>query len=256
MPNPVAFVIEDQVNISMLYEDALRLVGYEVVALRDGLLALNALETRDVPSLIILDINLPRLSGRDLHKHIRSRDKYKNVPVIILTANSLMAERLAPEMTARDHLYIKPIGMKEFQELAKAMRPGQDGVPDYMADTQRIPHLVIEEEVKPKPKEEASKVLRPDDSLQTRPPDLDEHKFSTQEHKAIITPNDEVISLEDTDELERLPEISSQEDIETKKMPDINPEQEPETKKVPDINPEQATQPNPELSAEKKDEEK
>src|SRR5688572_30360596 len=172
MQNPVAFVIEDQVNISMLYEDALRLVGYEVVAIRDGLLALNALETREAPSLIILDINLPRLSGRDLHKHIRSREKYNDVPVIILTANSLMAERLAPDMSKRDHLFVKPIGMKEFQELAKAVRPGRDGVPDYMADTHRVPHLVLEEVQKmvDKAKEEAAKILTPDDSLQLQPP--------------------------------------------------------------------------------------
>jgi DNA-binding response OmpR family regulator len=200
MQNPIAFVIEDQVNISLLYEDALRLVGYEVVAIRDGLLALNALETREAPNLIILDINLPRLSGRDLHKHIRSREKYKNVPVVILTANSLMVERLAPDMTPRDHLFIKPIGMKEFQELAKAMRPGRDGIPDYMAETQRIPHLLIEEAQKmvEKAKEEASKILTPDDNLQTKPP-LPEHKLSTQEHKAIITPTDEMISLDDSE---------------------------------------------------------
>jgi DNA-binding response OmpR family regulator len=211
MQNPVAFVIEDQVNISMLYEDALRLVGYEVVAIRDGLLALNALETQDAPNLIILDINLPRLSGRDLHKHIRSREKYKDVPVIILTANSLMADRLASDMTARDHLFVKPIGMKEFQELAKAMRPGRDGVPDYMADTQRVPHLFIEEaqRMAEKAREEAAKILTPDDSLQTKPP-LPENKLSTQEHKAIITPTDEMIALEDSQEIK----IEKKEDIE------------------------------------------
>jgi CheY-like chemotaxis protein len=218
MPNPIAFVIEDQINISMLYEDALRLVGYDVVAFRDGLLALNALETRDVPNLIVLDINLPRLSGRDLHKHIRGREKYKNVPVIILTANSLMAEKLQPEITPRDHMYVKPIGMKEFQELAKAMRPGRDGVPDYMADTQRIPHLLIEEE---KPKTEPPKILRPDDSLQTHAPLLNEdHDYSTQELKAILTPNDEVINLDDTD---KVPYLIDRDVEETAILGDIQP---------------------------------
>lgn len=221
MQNPVAFVIEDQVNISMLYEDALRLVGYEVVAIRDGLLALNALETQEAPSLIILDINLPRLSGRDLHKHIRSREKYSQVPVIILTANSLMAERLAPDMTARDHLFVKPIGMKEFQELAKAMRPGRDGVPDYMADTQRVPHLILEEAKRmvEQAKEEAAKILTPDDSIQTKPP-APEQKLSTQEHKAIITPTDEMIAIDDNDEIT----------LEKKEEPEIRAETEKKNK--------------------------
>lgn len=201
MQPPLAFVIEDQLNISMLYEDALRLVGYEVVAFRDGLEALNALETRDAPNLIVLDINLPRLSGRDLHKHIRNRDKFKNVPVVILTANSLMGERLQAELTPRDHLFIKPIGMKEFQELAKAMRPGKDGIPDYMADTQRVPHLILEEVRRMKEEAAAANnsILTPDDSLKTKPP-IVAQQLSTQELKAIITPNDEVIELDESDE--------------------------------------------------------
>lgn len=222
MQLPVAFVIEDQVNISMLYEDALRLVGYDVVALRDGLVALNALETRDAPQLIVLDINLPRLSGRDIHKHIRSRDKFKDVPVIILTANSLMGERLAEEMTPRDHFYIKPIGMKEFQELAKAMKPGRDGVPDYMADTQRIPHLAFEEE----PKTEAPKILTPTDNLETRPPVI-EKKLSTQELKAIITPMDEMISLDDTD----IPKAPKKEEAKLEKSDTVKDETETEPAK-------------------------
>ncbi|MEO1164378.1 MAG: response regulator [Chloroflexota bacterium] len=124
MPKPLALVVEDQINLVTLYEDVLRLVGYDVHSIQDGLKALNYLETNDTPpTLIILDVNLPSLSGQDLHAHIRKNDKYANTPVLILTANSLMAERIKPKITEKDHLYIKPVSVMQLQSLAKSMRP-------------------------------------------------------------------------------------------------------------------------------------
>lgn len=141
MKRPLAFVIEDQISLSTLYEDALRLVGFDVIAIRDGLEALNKLEINEPPTFIILDINLPGLSGRDLLKHIRKHDRYDKTPVMILTANSVMATAIRPEITENDHLFIKPISMKALQEFAKLLRPGKDGVADYLAETQKIPPL-------------------------------------------------------------------------------------------------------------------
>lgn len=141
MARPFALIIEDQRTLAMLFEDALRLVAYDVKAIHDGLDALNYLELNDAPNMIILDINLPSLSGRDIHKYIRSTDKFKDIPVLILTANSLMMDTLRPELEENDYMALKPIGMKKLQDLAKAMRPTKEGKTEYMAKTQPIPDL-------------------------------------------------------------------------------------------------------------------
>jgi len=204
MGKALALVIEDQTNLAILYEDALRLVGFDVVAIHDGLEALNHLELNDAPNLIILDVNLPSLSGRDIHKHIRGTDKYAKTPVIILTANSLMIDKIRPTITSNDYVFVKPIGMKQLQDLAKAVRPNDAGLPDYMAKTQPIPHL--DEPVKPNnnqsdapPTElELPVVLRPDNTLeQTTRTEIVDPKAQTQEHKAILTPDDDILSQDD-----------------------------------------------------------
>lgn len=200
MAKPLALIIEDQANIALLYEDALRLVGYDIFAINDGLKALNHLETHDAPDLIILDVNLPNLSGRDIHKHLRNSMKYTETPVIILTANSLAIEQIRPAITKNDYLRIKPIGMRELQELAKSLQRTEDGTLIYQAETQKIPYLEDDfdnletERIKTNP----PGILRPDNStIETSEQLIVDPKADTQEHKAIITPENDIIPQED-----------------------------------------------------------
>lgn len=142
MERPLAFVIEDQPNLLMLYEDALRLVGYDVIPIKNGLDAITRIEIAErLPSFVILDINLPGLSGRDVLKHIRKQARFTELPVLITTANTVMANIMAEELGKNDYLYIKPIPMKQLQDLARVLKPGKDGVPNYRADTQKIPYI-------------------------------------------------------------------------------------------------------------------
>jgi DNA-binding response OmpR family regulator len=119
MQRPLAFVIEDQMSLSTLYEDALRLVGYDVKLFRNGLEAINAVEMNEPPAFIILDVNLPGLSGKDVLQHIRKNKKYSDVPILIATANSVMAKVIQPDLTAIDQLFIKPLSMMDLQKMAK-----------------------------------------------------------------------------------------------------------------------------------------
>jgi len=199
---PLAFVIEDQASLNTLYEDALRLVGYDVIAVRDGLEALNQLEINEPPTFVILDINLPGLSGRDIHQHIRKHSRYDNTPVMILTANSVMANAIRPEITKNDHLFIKPMSMKALQEFAKMMRPGKEGVPDYMAKTQKIPEIpFLDVEDEEETRKTIPEVLTPDNALKVDTQSQTEAKLESKEHMAIITPENEVVDTQTGEKL-------------------------------------------------------
>ncbi len=121
MSRPVAIIIEDQINISQLYSDALSLAGYDTHAVLDGSKAIEALATI-TPNVIVLDMNLPHVSGHYILKFIRGEDRLKNIPVIIATANSIMAQAVASEMTERDFILIKPVSMKDLNILAKKLK--------------------------------------------------------------------------------------------------------------------------------------
>jgi two-component system chemotaxis response regulator CheY len=138
MGKSLVLIIEDQPTLGVLYEDALRLVGYDVKIMRDGLAAINYIEMGNVPTFIILDINLPRMSGRDVLQHIRKQPEYASVPVLVITANTVMAERVKKELTEYDRLLMKPVHMRDLQAFAKQIRTRQ---PDHIADTQETPQI-------------------------------------------------------------------------------------------------------------------
>ncbi|GAB5494507.1 MAG: hypothetical protein Phog2KO_47220 [Phototrophicaceae bacterium] len=179
MPQPLALIIEDQHNLATLYEDALRLVGFNVSAKHDGLEALNHLAMNPAPDFVILDVNLPRLSGREILKHIRGSDKYAQMPVLILTANSLMIEQIRPTLTENDYLHVKPISMLELQDLAKKVRADINQRLANIAETQATPVINDEEQI------ETIGASAKDISTK-------ENERETVEHQAILTDDEEI----------------------------------------------------------------
>ncbi|MBC8172059.1 MAG: response regulator, partial [Anaerolineae bacterium] len=76
-----------------------------------------------VPDLVVLDMNLPHVSGHYIYKKLRSEERFVAMPIIIATANSLIAEALGPDMGPRDHLLIKPISPTQLRNIARNMFP-------------------------------------------------------------------------------------------------------------------------------------
>jgi CheY-like chemotaxis protein len=64
--------------------------GYTVVAVEDGLDALRHVET-DAPDLVILDIELPRLSGRDVQQELAAHAATRNIPIVVVTGSETAA---------------------------------------------------------------------------------------------------------------------------------------------------------------------
>jgi CheY-like chemotaxis protein len=77
-------VVEDEAPLRELYRSALRAVGYAVVAVDDGLDALRRVE-RTPPDAVVLDLALPRLSGRDVHRELKAHPKTHDIPVIVVS---------------------------------------------------------------------------------------------------------------------------------------------------------------------------
>ncbi len=78
-------LVEDDKNQRLLYEQELRLEGYEIVAAADGKEGLEKVREQP-PDIIIMDINIPKMNGIETMGMILS--KYKNIPIIINTAYS------------------------------------------------------------------------------------------------------------------------------------------------------------------------
>lgn len=78
-------VVEDCFTVSSVLKFALEAEGFQAEIARDAITALEKVRTWH-PDAIILDINLPGLSGFDVAKKIRETDEFKGIPIIMVSA--------------------------------------------------------------------------------------------------------------------------------------------------------------------------
>lgn len=80
------FMAEDDPLMSRMYERAFRLGGHELTLAHDGEEALASLQKMDEkPTLILLDIMMPKMNGFDVLRKVKEDATLKNIPVIMLT---------------------------------------------------------------------------------------------------------------------------------------------------------------------------
>jgi CheY-like chemotaxis protein len=90
MPQPswerYILVVEDDPALRELYRSSLRAAGYAVVGVEDGQEALKLVHVGK-PRAVVLDLGLPRLSGREVSKQLRSDATTEHIPVMIVTGS-------------------------------------------------------------------------------------------------------------------------------------------------------------------------
>ncbi len=118
MSSPLAFVIEDDKNLSLAYAEAVEDAGFRSEIFRDGTSGLDNLK-KTIPALVILDLNLPGVHGLEILKYIRGEARLAKSRVIITTADDRTAETLHG---VADIVLVKPIGYGQLRDLAARLR--------------------------------------------------------------------------------------------------------------------------------------
>jgi len=112
------FLIEDNPDNREIAETVLKRSGYHVISAFDGEEAVKKLKKENF-DLILLDLSLPKISGWDLIKMIRTDERIKSVPVIALTAHAMHGDReKAIEAGCNDYIS-KPCKPSEIVEKVK-----------------------------------------------------------------------------------------------------------------------------------------
>ena len=83
---PVALLVEDDESIAFLLRFLLERLGCRVLAAKDGVEAMQAIESGEVARLVLLDMMLPVHDGLTLLARLRSLPQWDGVPVVMLTA--------------------------------------------------------------------------------------------------------------------------------------------------------------------------
>jgi diguanylate cyclase (GGDEF)-like protein len=105
-------VVDDDAEIARFIEATLQTEGFDVVVAHSGEAALSCLE-ESMPDLAMLDVMMPGLDGVELVRRLRARPATVSLPVIMLTAQSLPAEKIAGLTAGADDYLVKPFDTLE-----------------------------------------------------------------------------------------------------------------------------------------------
>ena len=116
--NNVALIIEDDVDLALIFSEATHAAGFDTETIRDGLLAQSRLKELH-PRLVVLDMHLPRVDGPVLLSQIHSDPSYKDTTVIIATADTVMGEMYREQA---DLVLVKPISFIQLRDLTSRLK--------------------------------------------------------------------------------------------------------------------------------------
>jgi DNA-binding response OmpR family regulator len=90
MPSPRTSIllVEDDPDTRELYRLALIVAGFRVIAVGDGVEALRFVE-RERPTLIVLDLGLPSLSGADVQRELAAQTDTRDIPIVVVTGSEV-----------------------------------------------------------------------------------------------------------------------------------------------------------------------
>jgi two-component system, OmpR family, phosphate regulon response regulator PhoB len=127
---PRVLVVEDEQDIAVLVKHTLERNGVAHVDLvASGDVAIRT-ATEELPDLVILDLNLPIVSGDEVCRILRSRPRTAAIPIIMLTARTSENERVAGLDMGADDYVTKPFSLRELSARVRAvLRRQPSGAP-------------------------------------------------------------------------------------------------------------------------------
>jgi two-component system response regulator len=130
MTDQIILLVEDSASDEFLTLRVLKQnnIANRVVVVRDGAEALDYLFARgshagraveDLPQLVLLDLNLPKIGGIEVLRALRSDERTKLLPVVILTSSSEEKDLLSGYASGANSYVVKPVDFTQFAEAVR-----------------------------------------------------------------------------------------------------------------------------------------
>ncbi|MCA9975710.1 MAG: response regulator [Anaerolineales bacterium] len=123
MNRPFALVVEDDEMLATFFASAFDSADYETEMISDGAEALDFLQTH-VPAVVLLDLQLPHVSGEELLTFIKSHPSLEKTLVFVTSVEGIRASYLQDEA---DFVLTKPVAYRQLRDLAARVHPNLVG---------------------------------------------------------------------------------------------------------------------------------
>jgi two-component system phosphate regulon response regulator PhoB len=119
-------VVDDEADVIDLLVMNLRTAGFQVITVEDGATALAKVRN-EAPSLIILDLMLPKMPGLEICKVLKSDVSTRHIPIIMLTAKAEEVDKIVGLELGADDYVTKPFSPRELiLRINRSLRRGKD----------------------------------------------------------------------------------------------------------------------------------
>jgi two-component system, OmpR family, alkaline phosphatase synthesis response regulator PhoP len=115
-------VVEDEPLVRMALRLRLEKQNYAVIESEDGEDGLNIARS-EKPDLILLDVMLPKMDGNEMARLLKSDEKLRHIPIVMLTAKAQQADRDAANAAGADAYLTKPFKAEELLAAISMLLP-------------------------------------------------------------------------------------------------------------------------------------
>jgi two-component system cell cycle response regulator DivK len=114
----LALIVEDNDDLANLFAEAMQAAQFKTEIIQDGLAARKRLG-EVVPSILVLDMHLPHVSGMDILREVRVGSRMRDVQVIVVTADASAGSSVNEQA---DLVLLKPVTYSQLSALATRLR--------------------------------------------------------------------------------------------------------------------------------------
>jgi chemosensory pili system protein ChpA (sensor histidine kinase/response regulator) len=103
----LVMVVDDSITVRKVTTRLLERYGFEVMTAKDGVDAMSQLQER-IPDVMLLDIEMPRMDGFELARHVRNDERLRHVPITMITSRTGDKHRERAMQIGVNHYLGKP----------------------------------------------------------------------------------------------------------------------------------------------------
>ena len=119
---PIILVVDDDLPILLLMRNLLREFGFEAVTAENGAEALREVR-KSKPSVVLIDKNMPGMSGEDVIRALRAEPGFDGLPILILSGEPVSKSDL--QALGADGAVLKPFDIRELIAQLRAFAPAE-----------------------------------------------------------------------------------------------------------------------------------
>lgn len=117
-------IVEDNALNMRLFSDLLEATGYDTLKCSDGAKAVG-LALEEKPDLIVMDIQLPEVSGLDITRWLKDDERTQNIPVLAVTAFAMRTDEMLVREAGCEGYLSKPIQVRSFLNTVDSLVKGE-----------------------------------------------------------------------------------------------------------------------------------